>query len=93
MRWSLSMIVVRDCRWVGEVMAVPDGKTRLNITLPNDVVALVDEEVKRIGGTRSSVLALCVRDSLDVPEGAEMTPERMIEFLQGVIRERDKVKA
>lgn len=73
-------------------MAVPSGKTRLNITLPDGVLALVDEEAERIGGTRSSVLASCVLETLDVPDSVEMTPERMIEFCESVIRQRDQGK-
>lgn len=66
-------------------MAVPVGKTRLNITLPDEVVALVDEEVERTGGTRSSVIAAAVRDMADMRDMATVTPQQMIRIMQGVI--------
>lgn len=66
-------------------MAVPAGKTRLNITLPDDVVALVDEEVRRTGGTRSSVLAQAVREMADMRDMATVTPQQMIRIMQGII--------
>lgn len=81
------LLEVWPCGMGCEVMAVPAGKTRLNITLPDEVVALVDNEARRTGGTRSSVLASCVLDALDVQT---VTPEQMIRLMQDVMMSRDK---
>lgn len=68
-------------------MAVPAGKTRLNITLPDDVVALIDEEVERTGGTRSSVLAQAVLEAADMREMQGVTPQQMLHIIQKVIED------
>ena len=69
-------------------MSTAAGKTRITVTLGDGVLALLDEARKRSGLTRSAEIGRIIQDALE--PHAEMTPEQMIEFLQGVIVKRDK---
>ena len=69
-------------------MSTAEGKTRITITLGDGVLAMLDEDCARSGVSRSAAISRALVEAYDSP--VNVTPEQMIEFLQGVIRQRDK---
>lgn len=69
-------------------MAIPEGKSRLTITLPDDVLDLIDGECERVGCTRSDVVSNAVLEMFDMREMPSLTPQEMIRFLQGVVKQQ-----
>lgn len=71
----------------GGVMSTAAGKTRITITLGDEVLAMLDKACAKSGQTRSAEIANALIDALDPP--TTTTPEQMIALLQDVIRQRD----
>lgn len=71
-------------------MAVPEGKTRLQITVSDELLGNVDEYAKQTGLSRSAIFASCTAEKLAALSG--MT-NGVLELAEKLMREQTEQKA
>ena len=65
-------------------------KTRLTISLPVNVLALIDDECERTGESRSGFLSKAATEVLEMRETSRISktsPEQMVQLLESLLRQ------